>query len=1541
MQRKGAIDDKSGSGDGVVDEEVHESQVVRNGRQGKKDVVINETKPGKELLSSLERDQANAADSIEDLSPNSGSKKSDEPLKELTPMSEEKSTGGKEQYADEVARNTSKDHKEKKLGKDSTIPFHPRAEKRYRSVDEELGSSKQIGKASKRARHGGSLTLSGLYDNPLMQLAEMNWLSNDHDTAEQVPKDYNPDLIQKIYDEELCAKESGASNSLILLEISQYLERYLWPSLDTKTASPAHLLSIVYLMNEKFRQGVSAWDVVAKSPAKFKTFFRRLLALHGEYCFSNEESMSLLEFLDNSFQSLENVSVRKEVLRLVGLPLWNALSSGRLELELHSNPQLRKHWDKIKSKEAKIEQTFAQKDPLSVITRPEAKFLPSLLSDFFDKLGNTVTDNSTVKMDLVRYCERFVRFLTELLSQLPTRRFTHALIDDKAVISRCQLSELYQHSSGKIFAALVLNLRSVIDFPVSDHTGDALSDDDVCALHYQRVQQLQRLFYKHWPALRNAALANCGTLQERSYLADILRKLKPEEIKLLVVHQLRLIDESLAENESTDVLKESMIASYVRKPSMKDILDEMPLYPTETVLMDTDAVPEDTGYGVTGGAQGGALTLPRLNMQFLTLSDYLLRNFHLFRMEAAFEVREDIADAIRRMDPRITDEGFVRFFGWSRMAEQLENFAIVEIQRPRIGENCPAAVVAEIKFDTKQMRPEIQAEWDELKQHDVIFLLSLCPDLATNDKSQALVRSSAINCFKKSGLQFIRGCEIIEIRDEKNNLMNDFTGRVLPEERGPPSGTKRTVVVSLDPVQYVTDSEAQSKVYESFNLIVRRKAKENNFKSVLESIRDLIRNLDTSNALPEWLHDVILGYGDPNAAQFLKMESKCNHTIDFKDTFLDAQHLKDSFPSYKVLFDVENPRPPFKADFTTFEPMEKLFTRDSAVKDEKNHSSDPMETKAIDKPVLHVRSYVPPDPGPYKEDIPPLNRVRFTPVQAAAILSGVQSGLTLVVGPPGTGKTDTAVQILHLLYHNYPHQRTLIITHSNQALNDIFQKITERDIPSRYLLRLGMGEADLDTEETFSRIGRVNAMLERRIQLLVEVQRLAHSLKVGENTEYTCESASYFWLIHVLARWERFADSAKKKGTPDSVADLFPFNSFFEDAPAPLFKKQNFEEDWRKALGCFRHLQRIFQELEELRPFEILKTQSDRINYLLTKQAKIVAMTCTYAALKRKELLQLGFTYDNLVMEEAAQVLEIETALPLLLQNTEDSASLLKRVILIGDHHQLPPVVKNTALQRFSHMDQSLFLRLIRLGTPYIELNAQGRARPSIASLYNWRYKALGDLPFTASSTIFNLANPGFSFEYQLIDVPDFLGRGESEPVQYFYQNLGEAEYVVSLYQYMRLLGYPAHKISILTTYNGQKALLQDVIDRRCADPIFGRPRAVATVDKYQGQQNDYVLLSLVRTKHFGHIRDVRRLIVAMSRARLGLYIFARASLFANCYELEPVFKKLLQYPVKLHLTPGERYGKCERSIGQESNSLVVDGVEHMASIIQSMATDV
>jgi len=62
-------------------------------------------------------------------------------------------------------------------------------------------------------------------------------------------------------------------------------------------------------------------------------------------------------------------------------------------------------------------------------------------------------------------------------------------------------------------------------------------------------------------------------------------------------------------------------------------------------------------------------------------------------------------------------------------------------------------------------------------------------------------------------------------------------------------------------------------VYETFNIVMRRKPKENNFKAVLETIREL---MNTQCVVPDFLHDIVLGYGDPGAAHYTKMSNQVN-----------------------------------------------------------------------------------------------------------------------------------------------------------------------------------------------------------------------------------------------------------------------------------------------------------------------------------------------------------------------------------------------------------------------------------------------------------------------------------------------------------------------------------------------------------------------------------------------------------------------------------------------------------------------------------------
>ena len=215
---------------------------------------------------------------------------------------------------------------------------------------------------------------------------------------------------------------------------------------------------------------------------------------------------------------------------------------------------------------------------------------------------------------------------------------------------------------------------------------------------------------------------------------------------------------------------------------------------------------------------------------------------------------------------------------------------------------------------------------------------------------------------------------------------------------------------------------------------------------------------------------------------------------------------------------------------------------------------------------------------------------------------------------------------------NHPTQKILLVTHSNAALNDLFEKIMERDVAPRHLLRLGSGELELRETlatsgaggggkgqgEAFSKQGRVNWSLTRRLQLLAQVQRLCASVGVAGDVGNTCETAAYFRLEHVQSRIEKFridstntaaaaaaAGNKAKKNTSSSttttVQQLFPFTEYCAAAPAPLFCG-DWAKDMAAAEGCFVHLNRVFEELADYRAFELLRSQSLRSDFLLTKQ---------------------------------------------------------------------------------------------------------------------------------------------------------------------------------------------------------------------------------------------------------------------------------------------------------------------------------------------------
>jgi len=98
------------------------------------------------------------------------------------------------------------------------------------------------------------------------------------------------------------------------------------------------------------------------------------------------------------------------------------------------------------------------------------------------------------------------------------------------------------------------------------------------------------------------------------------------------------------------------------------------------------------------------------------------------------------------------------------------------------------------------------------------------------------------------------------------------------------------------------------------------------------------------------------------------------------------------------------------------------------------------------------------------------------------------------------------------------------------------------------------------------------------------------------------------------------------------------------------------------------------------------------------------------------------------------------------------------------------------------------------------------------------------------------------------------------------------------------------------------------------------------------------MILSLTRTTRVGYLRDIRRLTVALSRARLGLYILGRRTVFESCHELKQAFSRLLSgRPDKLMVVTGEMYGGVARSVGDKVESTEMTGVEHIGQYVYEM----
>jgi hypothetical protein len=256
----------------------------------------------------------------------------------------------------------------------------------------------------------------------------------------------------------------------------------------------------------------------------------------------------------------------------------------------------------------------------------------------------------------------------------------------------------------------------------------------------------------------------------------------------------------------------------------------------------------------------------------------------------------------------------------------------------------------------------------------------------------------------------------------------------------------------------------------------------------------------------------------------------------------------------------------------------------------------------------------------------------------------------------------------------------------------------------------------------------------------------------------------------------------------------------------------------------------------------------------IMRHSTVIGLTTTCAARYQSVLKEIG--PKIIVVEEAAEVLEAHVITTLSRQ--------CEHLILIGDHQQLKPSPTVYKLAKDYKLEISLFERLINNELAYRCLGLQHRMRPEISRIMKIIYPKLKDHDVVKTyEPVKGVSQNAFFIDHSELESSDDDIKSHC--------NIHEADYMVALCRYLLLQGYKPQQITVLTLYSAQLFQLKQRMPRSDFDGVH-----LTVVDNYQGEENDIILLSLVRSNlrnNLGFLKIENRICVALSRARKGLFV--------------------------------------------------------------------
>ena len=497
---------------------------------------------------------------------------------------------------------------------------------------------------------------------------------------------------------------------------------------------------------------------------------------------------------------------------------------------------------------------------------------------------------------------------------------------------------------------------------------------------------------------------------------------------------------------------------------------------------------------------------------------------------------------------------------------------------------------------------------------------------------------------------------------------------------------------------------------------------------------------------------------------------------------------------------------------------------------------------------------------------------RLDSSQKAAVEKALRSeSLAIIQGPPGTGKTNVVIEIIRQIlkinsnYLGLPDKKILLVSQSHPAVDKMLDDLIQQSQHRPNLIRVGRDE-------------KLNDEIREEFGLSYVKDNWIKNVrsKCNKLAQNYCEE-----LRVTYTEFESYYREYEKK----FVSNIEP-KSINEKKIVEFVGKTNTpkKEKIRKILEIQKQWVDRLQQCEEA-------------DLYIIKNTTIIAGTCTGFISNR---VLRDTTFDYVIVDEAAKATYPELAV---------SFSKAEKIILVGDHKQLPPVLDLEIIEENEDkLDKKDFVEGLfeKLYNNFPEenrhrLSIQYRMHPVIGSLISrvfYENEIQNGTPEKERITGIP-SYDNISIEWITTSkISEFKRKEEKigDKEKATYKNSSEISIIKSKLHELDLLSTRIIKVGVITAYRGQKSAIKEMIKQQKFKYIQVE---VDTVDAFQGGQKEIIIYSTVRSSksnRIGFLKSEARLNVSLSRAQSLLIIVGDLNFLNNPKIIGNKFPEIIKY---------------------------------------------